>query len=353
MMVSVDSTSSETAAVHTQPIRVVFVSALGESAASFRMRVAKLVPLLRARGLTVDVVKYPSLEAAQLPAKIWFHNREQRWIVIFQKHAVPSLARLVSLAGAVTVLDLDDGGWENLDGSWLSEREQRRWRRGIECPDAVVASCEELRKWVSQWNGPVHVIPTCLDVDAYSGLSAPNTERCTLGWVGFSPHVLLQIEEELSSVCERSGCRLLIIGSTEPKFETTIPYEFVKWRLDLEPSVFGKMDIGIMPLPLNNERSRMKAGFKLLQYMAAGLPVVASPVGVNSQIISHGQNGFLAETASDWKRCLGELIESASLRQEMGKRGRQFVGYHFRMERAADDWLEVIEELAPAVSRQP
>jgi glycosyltransferase involved in cell wall biosynthesis len=99
---------------------------------------------------------------------------------------------------------------------------------------------------------------------------------------------------------------------------------FRRWSAEEATSVFTRFAVGIMPLP-DTPYTRAKAGFKLLQYMAAGLPVVASPVGVNSELVARSGAGLLAASAGEWEEALRSLCQSAELRRELGARGRTFV----------------------------
>jgi glycosyltransferase involved in cell wall biosynthesis len=87
----------------------------------------------------------------------------------------------------------------------------------------------------------------------------------------------------------------------------------------------------------------MKAGFKLLQYMSAGLPIIASPLGFNKEIVSHGWNGFLADSAIEWQQALECLVRDSALRREMGMNGRRYVEENFRLDVAAKRWRDVCE----------
>ena len=103
-----------------------------------------------------------------------------------------------------------------------------------------------------------------------------------------------------------------------------LPMAFIPWSEETEVDSVSGFDIGIMPL-VDEAFERGKCGYKLIQYMACGLPVVASPVGVNRQIVEHGVNGFLAETRAEWEKALQTLLADAGLRQRMGQAGRQKV----------------------------
>ena len=101
-----------------------------------------------------------------------------------------------------------------------------------------------------------------------------------------------------------------------------LPMESIAWSEDTEVTSIKRFDIGIMPL-VDKPFERGKCGYKLIQYMACDLPVVASPVGVNCQLVEHGVNGFLAETLEEWEQALQTLLADANLREQMGQAGRE------------------------------
>jgi hypothetical protein len=103
-----------------------------------------------------------------------------------------------------------------------------------------------------------------------------------------------------------------------------LPMASVPWREDTEVASLQTLDVGIMPL-LDGPFERGKCGYKLIQYMACGLPIVASPVGVNRQIVEHGVNGFLAQTPREWEEALESLLADPLLRKRMGAAGREKV----------------------------
>jgi glycosyltransferase involved in cell wall biosynthesis len=116
----------------------------------------------------------------------------------------------------------------------------------------------------------------------------------------------------------------MLVGAN-PTFKIeSINMEVIPWNYDMEPELINQMDIGIMPLP-DEEYARGKGGYKLLQYMSAGIPVVASPIGINSEIVRHGQNGFLAKNKEEWIKFISILLEDAELRETLGESGRKDV----------------------------
>jgi len=120
--------------------------------------------------------------------------------------------------------------------------------------------------------------------------------------------------------------------------------EFVEWSEASEVAQVQGMDIGIMPL-LDRPFERGKSGYKLIQYMACGLPVVASPVGVNSDIVRIGENGFLASDPEQWSTSLQALIEDPGLRSRLGQAGRARVEMDYSLASQAPRLVEVFREV--------
>src|SRR5690606_28051456 len=117
---------------------------------------------------------------------------------------------------------------------------------------------------------------------------------------------------------------------------------FLRWNKETEAEDLLKIDVGIMPLP-NDEWSRGKCGFKALQYLAMKKPCVASPVGVNSEIIEHGVNGFLAESSEEWFIHLENLVRDESLRLQMGQAGRKKIIDHYSVVSNTSTFLSLFE----------
>jgi glycosyltransferase involved in cell wall biosynthesis len=324
---------------------VLFVSRLGEQSASHRFRVLKLLPLLRAAGVRADAVRVQSLrDLLPLLHRFLRTPREQR-LVVFQKSIMPPLGRFLRRLGATLVMDIDDGGDQRIDGSDNPEVEDyQAWTRLM---DASVVSVDSLVDWIAEWSPRTFTIPTCLDVQSYTHLGPRDSETCTIGWVGggMAPVVLPPIKTALADVCRDLACEFVAVAGADPGLGDDFPNRFVPWRLELEPDVFGSFDIGIMPLP-DNPRARNKSAFKLLQYMAAGLPVVATPVGMNRDLVVHGWNGYIAESLDDWRDALARLASDPVLRRELGANGRALVAEKHDMRLAADAWVGVLEELA-------
>ncbi|MAS10499.1 MAG: glycosyl transferase family 1 [Salinisphaera sp.] len=153
-----------------------------------------------------------------------------------------------------------------------------------------------------------------------------------IGWIG-SPSTeryVLDLQSVLASVCEGTGARLMLVGA-RPEFAQrceSLPIEVVPWSEDTEADYIARFDIGIMPLP-DEPWERGKCGYKLIQYMASNKPVVASPVGVNKQIVREWDCGLLASDDAQWREALTLLITNESLRRRLGHQGRYAVETHY------------------------
>jgi glycosyltransferase involved in cell wall biosynthesis len=118
----------------------------------------------------------------------------------------------------------------------------------------------------------------------------------------------------------------------------------VPWTKLGEAAEIARADIGISWMP-DDDWSRGKCGLKVLQYMAAGLPVVANPVGIHRELVRHGENGFLVETPKEWQEAIGRLAHDPTLRLGMGRAGRQRVEAEYAVAVGAQHWLEILERI--------
>ena len=185
-----------------------------------------------------------------------------------------------------------------------------------------------LASYVRAFTPHVHVIPTVVDTNRFAprpqdppSISAP----ITLVWVGLDYNVsyvewLVPVLRRLQAV---RPVRVKMICGTPPRFDG-ITVEFCKWEYESEVDALRDGTIGMMPLPVN-EWTRGKCGLKLLQYMSLGLASIASPVGVNQDIIQDGTNGFLAASEEEWYDKLLRLCDNAELRERLGREARKTV----------------------------
>jgi len=187
------------------------------------------------------------------------------------------------------------------------------------------------------------IVPTVVDTDRYVPRARNDEQPLTIGWIG-SPSTWPQLEPLLPLLAELSGqgrVRVKVVGAGARASAQAFPgLELVAWSEATEIADVQSMDIGIMPLT-DDAFVRGKSGYKLIQYMACGLPVIASPVGVNGQIVQHGVNGLLASSASEWRTALDLLIGDATLRHRMGHAGRARAVEHYSLASQAPRLVEL------------
>jgi len=188
----------------------------------------------------------------------------------------------------------------------------------------------------------VEYLPTVIDLEHYT--VAPNAENSvfTIGWIGapITAKYLRIIESALFEVFRSGNARLILVGSGQIELNG-VPLEIRTWSEETEVADIQSFDVGIMPMP-DEPWTRGKCGYKLIQYMACSRSVVASPVGVNQQIVEQGVNGFLAATSVDWVRALCTLRDNSGLRERMGKAGRLKVEKQYCLQLTAPRLLSLL-----------
>jgi len=189
----------------------------------------------------------------------------------------------------------------------------------------VMAGNPYLADYAKQTNQNVSIVPTTIDTEKYSVLPRERNPVPVIGWSGSFSTVqhLDSLAGALRRLARTENFRLVVIGTPVYKLDG-VDVEALPWRSATEVSDLRQIDIGIMPLP-DESWSRGKCGLKALQYMALGIPTVCSPVGVNSEIIQDGVNGFLAGTEDEWVAKLTQLLHDEKLRARLGAAGRATV----------------------------
>jgi glycosyltransferase involved in cell wall biosynthesis len=189
----------------------------------------------------------------------------------------------------------------------------------------------------------VEYLPTVIDLERYQMALKPRETPFTIGWIG-SPATakyIQLVQPALSEVCRNGKARVVLVGSGPVKL-ADVPVVVLPWSEDSEVAAIQGFDVGIMPLP-DEPWERGKCGYKLIQYMACGRPVIASPVGINRQIVEQGVNGFLASDMTDWVTSLNELRDNASLRESMGRAGRSKVEKQYCVQVTAPRLAEILQ----------
>ena len=188
----------------------------------------------------------------------------------------------------------------------------------------VMAGNAYLAEYASRYNDDVTVIPTTIDTELYRPEQRHRgaSDVVTLGWTGShsTAQHLRRLVPALTALAKKRRFRLVVVGAEPPEIPgiDVIPRA---WRAETEVEDLSDIDIGLMPLP-DEPWARGKCGLKALQYLALGIPAVVSPVGVNPEIVTDGESGFLARTDEEWVERLTALLDDATLRKRMGEKGR-------------------------------
>ena len=235
---------------------------------------------------------------------------------------------LLQRANRRIVFDFDDAVMfrEQKHRRPLREKDFRKFLRTVRHCTAVVAGNDFLASFAEACGRRAIILPTSIDLRRYQLKQYGDGLGLTIGWVGLSDGLpyLRHIQPALQRLTELFPGLKLKVVSDKPLQLDRVQVENEPWRIETEQANLAGFDIGIMPL-WDSVWTRGKCGYKILQYMGVGTAVVASDVGVNNRIITHGQNGYLAQTQDDWVNALRTLIEKAEQRKTFGTRGRELI----------------------------
>ncbi len=352
-------------------MRVLLVAQYGPLAASSRTRVFQYLPYLEEAGIETEVrVVIPD----RLVTRLGHRGAASRllyyvisflrtvWIglrcigsmssfdrVLIQKTLFPRLiVRLLKRHRAKIVYDFDDAIFttdasQSLLGVISNWRRSNSLPRMLACAETVTVENVYTGSYAQSYCDRVETITGPIDTNRYSPVDRPGGDRIVLGWVGSSTTTpyLTGILSSLERCADaRPEVVLRSIGALQVDTDR-LKIEQFDWSIDTEVDQLGAFDIGLMPLP-NDPWTRGKGGYKLLQYGAMGLPVVASPVGVNASIVEDGVTGFLADSEEAWTECILRLVDDGSLRARMGKAGRERMLNHYSLARSSSKLVHIL-----------
>lgn len=278
--------------------------------------------------------------AEHVPATIRSYKYD---VTLFQREFLSSFVSLEPLAKEPRVLDVDDAIWVHRGGSFA--------RRLASMCNHVICGNRFLAQEFARWNPSVSVLPTPVDTTRFTpGNGVATDSRPIIGWQGQHSNFpfLYQIEPALAEVLRMHPQAVLrIVSSRLPNFKL-IPaerVEFVRFTWEREVADIQEMTIGIMPIS-DSVVSRGKCSFKMLLYMACGVPVVVSPFGMNGEVLEKGEVGLGAISHEEWIECLNRLLSSADERERMGKNGRTVVLQHYSLDVLASQLAGTLTSMA-------
>ncbi len=319
---------------------------------SFRHRMQSLVVSLQAAGWEVRTEQFPG---GRYGLRTWERRALLRWADVTVLHQIKLSALEAHLFGRYShrrVFDVDDAIYVRKPRRLGEPADESAWRQRkfdatCRLVDVVAAGNDVLAEVARRSAPRVEILPTSIEVGAYRATSLPDTAPPTIAWVG-SPENLVYLEmirPALARLATRHReLTLKVICSAFPDWPE-LRIERIVWSPESEVSALAAAHIGIMPLS-DDAWARGKCAFKLLQYMAAALPCVASPVGANAEAVIDGVTGLHARDLGDWERCLDALIVAPDLRARFGAAGYVHVQSRYAMSAFRERYAELLARLA-------
>lgn len=271
-------------------------------------------------------------------------------VLVVQKVSLPVSAapeQLSALLGHRLVFDVDDAIFLGPGGAPSALRQQA-FTQVTRAARHVIVGNQFLAGHVDA-RCPVDVIPTVIDTEAYTPPSRPTRSReLVFGWMGTAsnfPALRSALPGILQGIDRVYGARLRIVSNAElPELRGNARVDQVAWSAERELEELRSFDVGLMPLE-DTAATRGKCGFKLIQYMAVGRPVLASPVGANSEILADSGAGELVRSSADWPLAMERLGRDARAREEMGARARQRAVAAYSVSGVIGRYLSIFERV--------
>lgn len=353
-------------------MNILVLTRYGRLGASSRLRMLQYLPWLKHAGFDCEVQAFLNDEMLQTRyrsgryglgglirayvARVWqLMQRSQFDLIWIEKEAffwLPAWFERVLLHGVPYVLDYDDAVFHNYDlhpSVWVRLLLGRRIDRLMAGARLVVAGNRYLAQRASMAGAPwVELLPTVVDLERYPAkryeASAARAARPCLVWIGSPSTVqyLSLLSEPLAALARQQPFSLRVIGGG-PLSIPGVDVEVLPWSTKTEAAAIAECDVGIMPL-LDTPWEQGKCAYKLIQYMACGLPTVASPVGANCEVVVEGETGFLTGTAEAWMDKLGLLLRDAALRQQLGAAGRKRVEAIYCLQQVAPQLVRLLQQ---------
>jgi glycosyltransferase involved in cell wall biosynthesis len=332
-------------------MNILLLSRYSRLGASSRLRTMQYLPVLERQDMHVQVESFfddaylkvlysgqgvrGSTMGYMLERVRQLRRRPAPDLIWLEKEALPWVPWLIERAilphGVPIATDYDDAIFHRYDKhrrGMVRALLGHKIDRVMAASDLVVAGNSYLADHARRSGAKrVEIIPTVVNLESYHvNLGRRSSEAPRVGWIG-TPQTWQELAQPIHRVLDpllaQNRAQFRAVGAgMQPEIKGTL--EIIPWTEDTEISLIQSMDIGLMPLP-DTPWTRGKCGYKLIQYMACGLPVVASPVGVNSDIVEHGVNGFLVKNNDDWLRAVRTLLHNPDLRRQMGDAGRKKV----------------------------
>jgi glycosyltransferase involved in cell wall biosynthesis len=322
-----------------------------------RYRLAAFRPYLHEAGYQLALRPWPKRWWSQF----WLRRDLGRADILILQRRLPPAWELSLLRHSAPYLlyDFDDAVFARDSyapkGSNSPSR-ARGFANVVRAANAVIAGNHFLQEHAALWARPerIHLVPTCLDPSRYplAGHTARGRD-VELVWIGSSSTLqgMSRIRPMLETIGRRWPDRRLKIICDRFLDLQHLQVVRCRWSEASEAADLARADIGISWIP-DDLWSQGKCGLKILQYMAAGLPVVANPVGLQASLVRHGETGFLVKTPGEWLEAIDCLAADPALRRRLGQAGRAYIEANFHLTRGAARWLQLLDGLRNPLAEQ-
>jgi glycosyltransferase involved in cell wall biosynthesis len=348
-------------------MKVLYLTKYSRNGASSRLRSYQYFPFLEAKGFTITVspffdedylldlysgkpitkVKLLKFYLTRFFALFSIYKYDK---IVIEKELFPYFfswfEKILWLLKVKYIVDYDDAIFHNYDLStnklilFLLKNKINNVMKHSGC---VVAGNNYLAKRAKDSGADkIVLLPTVINVDLYKAKNNYANAKIVIGWIG-SPSSFKYVKNSqsvFSKVLQNQNVELHIIGTTED-LGLGDKVKYLNWSEDSEVDLISQFDIGIMPLE-NTPWELGKCSYKLIQYMGCGIPVVASEVGMNIEVVDEEVNGFLVKKEEEWLDRLNQLIEDSALRESLGKNGRIKVESQFSLQKKTSILLTVL-----------
>jgi len=352
-------------------MKILLLHKYGRKSASFRFRLEQYLPYIEKEKYVYDVESLLTDQYLEhkfktgkrdilgyIPAflhrlSMFWKVRDYDLIIIcleFLPYFPPLFEKYLNWIGIPYIFDYDDPifHYYDLNNNFaIRLMFGKKFNSVMSNASHIIGGSPYLVNYAKKFNKKVTYLPTVVDPLKYNKTKKFSDHRTTftIGWIG-SPSTTIYLElitPALKIFSKHYEIKIILIGATD-FFINDIPVEIKKWSEETEIEMMLEFDVGIMPLS-DDLWSQGKCGFKLIQYMACGLPVIASPVGVNNEIIEQGENGFLATSTDEWLQAFYALAKDVNLCKKMGQNGRMDFEKKYSLSVTAPKFINIIHEL--------
>lgn len=367
------------------PTRVLVLTSTSLDQATTRYRVLQYIPGLRAAGFELEVQPFlsteqerrlysPGVSLRKIAALVMAGARRARAALLAGRFDLVMICReamlygppvvewwISRIAGRRLIFDFDDAVWVAYDSptygavaKWI----KCSWKTPyiIRMSAHVLAASPNLVEYARGLGAPVTALPTVVDTALYDQTPPwPRTDsRPVIGWVGShsTAQYLEIVAPALQELAQRHAFVFRVVGAQRALSIPGVEVEMVPWRADQEIQRFKSLDVGVYPIR-DDVWAQGKAAFKAIQYMAAGVPCIASPVGMTRMVVEHGVNGLLARSTADWVTGLDSLLTDRAFAERLIAAGRAQVREHYSLEANLPRLLATLRSLVPPPKKLP